>query len=41
MRPPSSIRSSASQLSGRGVALPKTATACSSAARLAATVRAS
>ena len=41
MRPPSSSRSSRAQLSGRGVALPNTATAPSSDARLAATVRAS
>ena len=40
-RPPSSRRSSVPQLSGRGVALPKTATAPSRAARFAATVRAS
>ena len=41
IRPPSSSRSSACQDSGRGVAEPKMATAPSSAARLAATVRAS
>ena len=41
IRPPSSSRSSACHDSGRGVAEPKTATAPSSAARFAATVRAS
>ena len=41
MRPPSSSRSRLCQLSGRGVALPNTATAPSSDARFAATVRAS
>ena len=40
-QPPSSSRSSRSQLSGRGVALPYTATAPSMAARFAVTVRAS
>ena len=41
IRPPSSSRSSASHDSGRGVAEPKIATAPSSDARFAATVRAS
>ena len=41
IRPPSGSFSSAAQLSGRGVAEPYTATAPSSAARFAATVRAS
>ena len=41
MRPPSSSRSSLSHDSGRGVAEPKIATAPSSDARFAATVRAS